>query len=117
MGLPLRGGRWGRMDKVSPCGCSTTNVVRAVRRLPLVIPAPVGHARSQQQWGFILAVLLVEVVPVSAADTPPSCPLGGDGTSLALLGLCMRRSGRDRFKMKERIDISLRKPKIFTKAE
>lgn len=54
----------------------------------------------------------VEVVLVS----PPLCPLGGDGTSLALLGLCVRRSGRDKLKMKERIDISLRKPRIFKKA-
>ena len=60
---------------------------------------------------------VAEVMLVSAANTPPSCPLGGDGPSLAPRGLCMRRSGRDGFKTKERIYIGLRKPKIFTKAE
>lgn len=58
----------------------------------------------------------VEVVLLSAANTPLSCPLGGDGTSLALLGLCMRRSGRDGLKLEKSID-SGRKPEIFTKAE
>lgn len=57
----------------------------------------------------------VEVVSESAVNTPPACPLASDGTSLVLLGLCMKRSGRDGFKMKEKIDISLKNPTIFTK--
>jgi len=59
----------------------------------------------------------VEVVLASAANTPSLRPLGGDDTSLAPLGPCVRRPGRDGLKMKERIDIGLRKPKIFTEAE
>lgn len=91
-----------------------TNLARAVPRLPLGIPAPtvtpVAGSSGASSWGAA-----VEVVSESAANTSPACPLGGDGTSLVLLGLCMR-SGRDGLKMKENIDICLKKPTIFTKA-
>lgn len=92
---------------LSPCGCLNTNVVRAVQRLPLVLPAPISLARSQQQWSCILAVVLV-----SAASTPPACPLCH---LTALLGLCMGRSGRDELRMNREYTLVWESPKYSQK--
>lgn len=80
---------------------------------------PSSHRSHQEPAavGLCPGRAAVEVVLVSAANTPPTHLLGSDGTSLAPLGPCVRKPGRDGLKMKERIDISLTKCKIFTEAE